>query len=248
MMVLDLHRASIVYYARAKLPSIMPNLETPFLHTNAKVALEDMDHESIFEGSLRLRQLPEIHHHHLKSVEIIESSSTKSLVQLTSCIVKSAVSLERLTLDTLRGDFFSTWSGVDLLNLQFAPRSLTDHGANDKFQPRRRQCAEGEHAVPGGRYAQIHPGRDIGTVEETSSGSREGGGERRGRRAAAAEEAASCSDLEGGDGRRRGRGRWRRRRQAAVVEAWKEGQPGNSGGGVWEGSGGVGGRRLSRNG
>ncbi|KAF8712628.1 hypothetical protein HU200_028384 [Digitaria exilis] len=154
MMVLDLHRASIVYYARAKLPSIMPNLETPFLHTNAKVdtpmlptkflnlnhltiriwtysydyflwflswmhllpcilfpgsgclqvALEDMDHESIFEGSLRLRQLPEIHHHHLKSVEIIESSSTKSLVQLTSCIVKSAVSLERLTLDTLRGD------------------------------------------------------------------------------------------------------------------------------------------------
>nr|CAB3479694.1 unnamed protein product [Digitaria exilis] len=78
---------------------------SPYLvNWNLDVAQEDMEHESIFEGSSHLRQLPEIHHHRLKSVEIIEFSSAKSLVELTCCILKSAVSLEQLTLDTLHGD------------------------------------------------------------------------------------------------------------------------------------------------
>ncbi|CAL5009071.1 unnamed protein product [Urochloa decumbens] len=69
-----------------------------------KVSQEYMEHESIFTGSSHLRQLPECCHDHLKSVEIIGFSSAKSLVELTCYIVKSTVSLERLTLDTLRGD------------------------------------------------------------------------------------------------------------------------------------------------
>ena len=64
---------------------------------------EDMDHESVFEGSSDLRQLPEYRHDSLKTVEIIGFSSARCLVELTCCIVRSAVSLERLTLDTLRG-------------------------------------------------------------------------------------------------------------------------------------------------
>ncbi|CAL4996205.1 unnamed protein product [Urochloa decumbens] len=153
MKVLGLHRANVVYYARAKLPSIMPNLETldlssstevdtpmlptkflnlkhlaiqisvetfspsydyfslasfldacPSLETwNLDVYPEDMEHESIFGGASHLRQLPEFRHNHLKSVEIMGFSSAKCLVELTCYIVKSAVSLERLTLDTLHG-------------------------------------------------------------------------------------------------------------------------------------------------
>ncbi|CAO2169752.1 unnamed protein product, partial [Urochloa humidicola] len=154
MKVLGLRHANAVYYARAKLPSIMPNLETldlgssvevdtlmlttkflnlkhlaiqisgatfspsydyfslasfldacPSLETwNLEVYQVDMEHESIFGGSSSpLRQLPECCHDHLKSVEIIGFSSAKSLVELTCYIVKSAISLERLTLDTLQG-------------------------------------------------------------------------------------------------------------------------------------------------
>ena len=62
-----------------------------------------MKHESVFGGSSHLRQLPEHQHNCLKSVEIIGFSSAKSLVELACCIVKNAVSLERLTLDTLHG-------------------------------------------------------------------------------------------------------------------------------------------------
>ena len=54
-----------------------------------------------------MRQLPE--HLKLKSVEIIGFRSAKMLVELTCCIVKSAVSLERLTLNTFDG--FSRCSG-----------------------------------------------------------------------------------------------------------------------------------------
>ena len=61
-----------------------------------------MGHELV--GSSPLRQLPERRHDHLKIVEMIAFNSTKSLVELTCCIVKSAVSLERLTFDTFRGD------------------------------------------------------------------------------------------------------------------------------------------------
>ncbi|XP_066351100.1 uncharacterized protein [Miscanthus floridulus] len=76
-----------------------PSLETWWL----EVPRADMGHELVGPSS-HLRQLPERHHHHLKIVEMIAFNSTKSLVELTCCIVKSAVSLERLTFDTFRGD------------------------------------------------------------------------------------------------------------------------------------------------
>ncbi|KAJ1264377.1 hypothetical protein BS78_09G258700 [Paspalum vaginatum] len=149
-----LYDRNSVYYARAELPSIMPNLEklalssydevnnTPTLPTkflylkdlsiavtsgaafspsydyfslvsflDASPSLETlfldvsqdcMEHESMFGSSSHLRQLPECRHGCLKSVEIIGFSSAKGLVELTCCIVKSAVSLERLVLDPLR--------------------------------------------------------------------------------------------------------------------------------------------------
>jgi hypothetical protein len=68
-----------------------------------QVSKEDMKLESVFGSSSHLRQLPERHHNHLKSMAIVGFSSAKSLVELTVCIVTSAVSLEELTLDTLHG-------------------------------------------------------------------------------------------------------------------------------------------------
>uniref|UniRef100_A0A0D9YL36 At1g61320/AtMIF1 LRR domain-containing protein n=2 Tax=Oryza glumipatula TaxID=40148 RepID=A0A0D9YL36_9ORYZ len=155
MKALLMRRPNVVCYARAQLPSIMPNLETmelgsdseavniPMLPTkflylkhltiqiaggtfspsydyfflvsfvDASPSLEtlyldvcqdDMAHESIIESSSpHLRQLPELSHDCLKSVKILGFNSAKSLVELTCCIVKAAVSLERLVLDTLRG-------------------------------------------------------------------------------------------------------------------------------------------------
>ncbi|CAO2179030.1 unnamed protein product [Urochloa humidicola] len=153
MKFLSMRRHNAVCYARANLPSIVPNLETlelgswaevntPMLptkflnlkhltiHLNGQslspsydyfslvsfldaspsletwwldVSQEDMKHESIFGGSSHLRQLPECHHDRLKSFEVIGFSSAKGLVELTCCIVKSAVSLKQLTLDTLHG-------------------------------------------------------------------------------------------------------------------------------------------------
>ncbi|KAF8768793.1 hypothetical protein HU200_007353 [Digitaria exilis] len=123
---------NVVHYARAKLPSIMPNLETlelgstlevntPMLPTkflNLKHLIIQVNGETLSPSydyfslvsfldaspSLHLRQLPECHHDRLKSFEVIGSSSAKGLVELTCCIVNSTVSLERLKLDTLRGD------------------------------------------------------------------------------------------------------------------------------------------------
>jgi hypothetical protein len=65
-----------------------------------QVPREDVGHELI--GSSHLRQLPKRRQDRLKIMEITGFNSTKSLVELTCCIVKSAVSLERLTLNTLR--------------------------------------------------------------------------------------------------------------------------------------------------
>lgn len=76
-----------------------PSLETLFLD----VSQEYVEHESVFGGPSHLRQLPENRHVCLKRVEIIGFNSAKSLVELTCCIVKNAVSLEFLMLDTLRG-------------------------------------------------------------------------------------------------------------------------------------------------
>jgi hypothetical protein len=65
-------------------------------------------HESVFGGSLQLRQIPdEQRHGHLnssKSVKIIGFSSAKSLVELTCYVLKNTKSLDCLTLDTTYGD------------------------------------------------------------------------------------------------------------------------------------------------
>lgn len=77
-----------------------PSLETLYLD----VFQEDMRHESIVEdSSAHLRQLPELSHECLKSVEIIGFNSAKSLVELTCHILENAVSLECLTLNTTLG-------------------------------------------------------------------------------------------------------------------------------------------------
>ncbi|KAL5218217.1 hypothetical protein ABZP36_018901 [Zizania latifolia] len=93
---------NVVYYARAELPSIMPNLETLLISSDPEVPQQDLKHESVFEGSSNLRQLPEHRHDCLKIVEITGFSYAKSLIELTCYIVKNAVSLECLTLDTVR--------------------------------------------------------------------------------------------------------------------------------------------------
>ncbi|XP_039814995.1 uncharacterized protein LOC120677857 [Panicum virgatum] len=79
-----------------------PSLETWLLD----VCQERMDHASIFGGSSQLRQIPEQHHDHLKSVKIKGFSSSKGLVELTCYIhiLKNAKSLDCLTLDTTYGD------------------------------------------------------------------------------------------------------------------------------------------------
>ncbi|KAL6840057.1 hypothetical protein ACP4OV_029867 [Aristida adscensionis] len=87
------------YFSLVSFLDASPSLETFFLD----VSQMDMKHESVFGGSSHLRQLPEHQHNCLKSAEIIGFNSAKSLVELACCIVKNAILLERLTLDTLRG-------------------------------------------------------------------------------------------------------------------------------------------------
>ncbi|BAF07536.1 Os02g0105600 [Oryza sativa Japonica Group] len=88
------------YFFLVSFVDASPSLETLYLD----VCQDDMAHESIIESSSpHLRQLPELSHDCLKSVKILGFNSAKSLVELTCGIVKAAVSLERLVLDTLRG-------------------------------------------------------------------------------------------------------------------------------------------------
>ncbi|CAL5009113.1 unnamed protein product [Urochloa decumbens] len=76
-----------------------PSLQKLYLN----VSHVGSEHVSASKGSSHLRQLPEhCCNDHLKNVEIIPFSSAKSLVELTRCIVKSAVSLKHLKLHTLR--------------------------------------------------------------------------------------------------------------------------------------------------
>lgn len=62
-----------------------------------------MEHASIFADPSGLRMMHEHQYDKLKSVQIINFSSNKSLVELTCHILKSATSLERLTLNTTTG-------------------------------------------------------------------------------------------------------------------------------------------------
>ena len=68
-----------------------------------QVTQQLMKHESVAGGSSHQRQMPEHHHCCLKSVTITGFSSAKGLVELACYILKNAVSLECLTLDTLYG-------------------------------------------------------------------------------------------------------------------------------------------------
>ncbi|XP_062192658.1 uncharacterized protein LOC133896151 [Phragmites australis] len=87
------------YFTLVSFLDASPSLETLILD----VAQERMKHESVFGGSPQLRQMPEHRHGCLKIVKITGFSSAKSLVELTCYILKNAVSLECLTLDTIYG-------------------------------------------------------------------------------------------------------------------------------------------------
>ncbi|KAJ1258123.1 hypothetical protein BS78_10G050000 [Paspalum vaginatum] len=151
---LSMYRSNVVCYARAELPSSMPNLDTlalcsyyevvntPMLPTKfpylkhlticlvsgtlsssydyfslvsfldaspsletliLEVKEEPMEHESILGRSLHPRHMAEDNHCYLKNVKIEGFSSAKSLVELTCYILKNAVLLECLTLDTQYG-------------------------------------------------------------------------------------------------------------------------------------------------
>ena len=62
-----------------------------------------MNHETVLGHSPHLRQMTEDQHCYLKNVKIMGFSSAKGLVELTCYILKNAVSLECLTLDTNYG-------------------------------------------------------------------------------------------------------------------------------------------------
>ncbi|KAK3122547.1 hypothetical protein QOZ80_8AG0615090 [Eleusine coracana subsp. coracana] len=87
------------HFSLASFLDASPSLETLILD----VTQHRMKHESVFRGSLQLRQMPEQHHGCLKTVKITGFSSAKGLVELTCYILKNAESLECLTLDTLCG-------------------------------------------------------------------------------------------------------------------------------------------------
>ncbi|XP_062192882.1 F-box/LRR-repeat protein At4g14103-like [Phragmites australis] len=84
------------YFSLVSFLDASPSLETLILD----VAQVLMKHESVFGGSSHLRQMPEHRHCYLKSVKITGFSSAKGLVELACYILKNAVSLECLTLDT----------------------------------------------------------------------------------------------------------------------------------------------------
>lgn len=69
---------------------------------HVQVAQPHMLYQSVFEDS-QLRDMPVRHHGHLQSVKIGGFSSAKCLVELACYILKNAVSLECLTLNTIYG-------------------------------------------------------------------------------------------------------------------------------------------------
>jgi len=83
-----------------------------------------MNHETVFGHSPHLRQMTEDQHCYLKNVKIMGFSSAKGLVELTCYILKNAVSLECLTLDTNYGDSESGRCGSFGNGLREARRAL----------------------------------------------------------------------------------------------------------------------------
>uniref|UniRef100_A0A0A9B599 F-box domain-containing protein n=1 Tax=Arundo donax TaxID=35708 RepID=A0A0A9B599_ARUDO len=87
------------YFSLVSFLDASPSLETLILD----VSQEHMEHESVFGQSSHLRHMAEHHHCCLKSVKITGFNSAKSLVELICQVLKNAVSLEYITLDTLYG-------------------------------------------------------------------------------------------------------------------------------------------------
>lgn len=94
-------RASLPYdyFSLVSFLDASPSLETLSLD----VSMENKKHESVIGHSSLWRQMDEHPHCSLKSVKITGFSSAKSLVELTCYILKNAVSLDCLRLDTLYG-------------------------------------------------------------------------------------------------------------------------------------------------
>ncbi|KAL6857145.1 hypothetical protein ACP4OV_018527 [Aristida adscensionis] len=87
------------YFSLVSFLDASPSLETLILN----VPQGQMQQESVFQHSSHFRQMTEHHHCHLKRVTITAFSSAKSLVELTCHILKSALSLECLTLVPIYG-------------------------------------------------------------------------------------------------------------------------------------------------
>ncbi|CAO2169773.1 unnamed protein product [Urochloa humidicola] len=95
----DSFSSSYDYLSLVSFLDAAPSLETLILD----VCEQRMEHESVFGASSELRLIPEHHHCCLRNVKMTGFNSAKSLVELTCYVVKNAVSLECLTLDTLSG-------------------------------------------------------------------------------------------------------------------------------------------------
>lgn len=91
------------YFSLVSFFDASPSLESFFLNVFPGRFPGRMGHVSIFEDSLDLRKMPEHSYNRLKSVNIVNFSSAKSLVELTCHILESTRSLECLTLDTTDG-------------------------------------------------------------------------------------------------------------------------------------------------
>ncbi|KAF8668440.1 hypothetical protein HU200_052253 [Digitaria exilis] len=87
------------YFSLVSFLDVSPSLETLSLDVSKK----PMEDEFVFGHSPHLRHMAEDQHCHLKNVKITGFSSAKSLMELTCYILKNAVSLECLTLDTSYG-------------------------------------------------------------------------------------------------------------------------------------------------
>ncbi|EAZ09650.1 hypothetical protein OsI_31934 [Oryza sativa Indica Group] len=100
---LNMRSSRIVRYARATLPSMMPNVETLSIGSLREISQQQAEQESIFGSSSLMRQIPEHRYEYLKSVTINGFCSAKSMVELTCHILENAASLEHLTLNTNLG-------------------------------------------------------------------------------------------------------------------------------------------------
>lgn len=115
------------YFSLVSFLDASPSLETLILHVG-QGPMEHL-HDSVLGHSSPLRQLAEPHSCSLKNVKITRFSSAKSLVELTCHILKNAVPLECLTLDTLYGfrcsdKYYGRCQFRDKSVLREAPRAL----------------------------------------------------------------------------------------------------------------------------